>query len=131
MKNAKTLIILSSFLIVAGCKPGPITLGGGQPAAVETTPGKVVYTNYSVDKKRRLTIPAGLKGSDLTTARIKAAYAEDPLLSNYKIHVETHRGVVKLSGAVPSDQARSYAIKIARFNKGVLAVDAKNLVITH
>jgi osmotically-inducible protein OsmY len=62
-------------------------------------------------------------------AKIRASYAQDPLLSPYNIDVDTHRGVVKLSGKVPNKDVKKYAIKVARYTKGVLAVEPKKLVI--
>ena len=123
-----TLIIASGFL--CSClKPGPITLGGSKPTPVTDSKGQVHMTNYKVNKKKQVEVQQGLSGSDLTTAKIKAEFANDPALNAYNIDVSTQRGVVTLSGAMADDKTRGYAIKMARANKGVLAVDAKDLII--
>lgn len=130
MKTASkilSLIVIGGFL--CSClKPGPITLGS-KPTPVTDKQGNVHIVNYKVDKKKHIQVPAGTTGADLTTAKIKAEFAQDPALNAYNIDVSTQRGVVTLAGIVPNDTTRSYAIKMARTNKGVLAVDAKNLVI--
>jgi hyperosmotically inducible periplasmic protein len=54
-----------------------------------------------------------------TTARVKVAYALSRSVSAFDIGVETHNGVVTLTGQVPSEQASRLAEQIARQTSGV------------
>lgn len=126
-RKISVLFILS--VLLAACKPGPVYIGGPPPVAVKDTHGNVQYVSYRVNKKRTVMVPAS-KGSDLMANKIRAAYAQDPLLKPYNIDVAAHRGEVTLTGNVPNDNVKSYAIKIARYTKGVLMVRDR-LVVTH
>ena len=68
--------------------------------------------------------PISTKASDtLVTAKVKAAFAKDKLVSASDIKVETDSdGLVRLSGAANSSLEAEQAIKIARNVKGVTAV---------
>jgi hypothetical protein len=130
MKNTtKFLIFTTAALALAGCAPGPVTLGT-TPVPVTDAQGHTKYVKYKVDKKRIVTVPVAATGSDLATDKIRAAFAEDSLLSQYDIDVSVQGGVAKLSGQVPNKAARSYAVQVARHTKGVLAADASQLVVT-
>jgi osmotically-inducible protein OsmY len=60
-----------------------------------------------------------VKDSVITT-RIKAALLRDKLTKDYTIHVYTHeRGVVELSGEVPSRNVAIRAVELAREVQGV------------
>jgi osmotically-inducible protein OsmY len=61
------------------------------------------------------------------TASVKAAIYNDPMLKVGQISVESHKGVVQLSGFVDSRQAASRAAELARSVKGVKSV--KNSLI--
>lgn len=61
------------------------------------------------------------------TASVKAAIYNDPMLKVGQISVESHKGVVQLSGFVDSKQAASRAAELARSVKGVKSV--KNSLI--
>lgn len=128
MRNYLKLIIIATIGILSACKPGPVTLGH-HPTAVQDSKGQTRYVDYTVDKKRQVSVQRAT-GSDLVTEKISAAFAQDPLLKPYNIQVSTHRGEVILAGHVPSREIRNYAIRTARYAKGVLAVNAKNLVVT-
>lgn len=121
-------LVITSIFLCSCLKPGPITLGS-KPTPVTDNQGQVHMTNYKVNKKNHVDVQQGLTGSDLTTAKIKSEFAKDPVLNSYNIDVSTKHGVVTLSGAVPDKKTQEYAIKMARANKGVLAVDAKGLAI--
>lgn len=61
------------------------------------------------------------------TASVKAAIYNDPMLKVGQISVESHKGVVQLSGFVDSKQAAGRAAELARSVKGVKSV--KNSLI--
>lgn len=56
------------------------------------------------------------------TARVKAAFADDPTVSAMSISVETMQGVVQLSGFAKSATERAKADAIARGTGGVKGV---------
>lgn len=127
--TAKFFALPVLIATVVSCKPGPITLGGGTPVLVKDSQGQVSYVNYHVDKKQMVTVQKS-GGSSLIANKISAAFAQDKLLSPYNINVTADRhGKVTLVGTVPNSGVKSYAIKVARYTKGVVAVSAKNLVI--
>lgn len=57
-----------------------------------------------------------------TTAKVKAAIHEEPLLAGEEIGVETRQGTVRLKGAVSSILVMEKAIEVARGVKGVREV---------
>jgi len=59
----------------------------------------------------------------LITTEVKAAIATDKDLSAIKIDVDTHDGVVTLSGPAPTVAAKARASEIARNVKGVNSVN--------
>jgi hyperosmotically inducible periplasmic protein len=59
------------------------------------------------------------------TTRVKAALVGDPATKARNIEVETSRGVVQLSGAVGSEDAKAEAERVAGTVKGVRAVRNK------
>lgn len=61
------------------------------------------------------------------TASVKAAIYNDPMLKVGQTSVESHKGVVQLSGFVDSRQAAARAVELARSVKGVKSV--KNSLI--
>jgi osmotically-inducible protein OsmY len=69
---------------------------------------------------------AGREGSSIddavVTTRVKAAMFNEPAISAGEVNVETHDGVVQLSGFVSSAATRSKAVEIARSVKGVKSV---------
>ena len=69
-------------------------------------------------------------GNDVTdawiTTKVKASFFGDKALKGADIHVDTdQKGVVVLSGYVPTDSARVHAVAVARDTKGVKKVDDK------
>ena len=56
------------------------------------------------------------------TTKIKAEYAKDKTVSAMKIHVDTDKGVVKLSGVAKSKEEASKAVEIAKRVHGVTSV---------
>jgi hyperosmotically inducible protein len=61
------------------------------------------------------------------TTKIKSKIAADDLLKAFQISVETHKGVVELSGFVDSQKTKDRAGQIARSVEGVKSV--KNALI--
>lgn len=53
------------------------------------------------------------------TAKIKGKFAKDDIVSALDVHVETNRGVVTLSGSVPTKAAAERAKALAENVKGV------------
>jgi osmotically-inducible protein OsmY len=62
------------------------------------------------------------------TASVKAAIYKDPMLKVGQISVESHKGVVQLSGFVDSRQAATRAVELARSVKGVKSVENSLIV---
>jgi osmotically-inducible protein OsmY len=56
------------------------------------------------------------------TARVKAKFAEDKVVSAMAINVETLKGVVQLSGFAKSGEERATAERLARSTSGVVEV---------
>ncbi len=56
------------------------------------------------------------------TTKVKAAVLNEPTLKSSEIHVQTFKGVVKLSGFVSSEADIKKAAEIAREVKGVTSV---------
>ena len=57
------------------------------------------------------------------TAKVKTTFAKDPEVSALKVHVDTEKGVVTLSGKVKTEQERAKAAELARSTAGVRAVN--------
>lgn len=56
------------------------------------------------------------------TAKVKAALVDDPNVKAREVNVETHRGVVQLSGFVTTQSEAQKAVEIARGVRGVQSV---------
>ena len=56
------------------------------------------------------------------TTRVKSRFVEDRIVAAYRIHVETLKGVVQLSGFAISDAERERAAQIAAAVPGVKQV---------
>jgi hyperosmotically inducible periplasmic protein len=56
------------------------------------------------------------------TAKVKAALLKDPVVSGFAVSVETHKGVVLLSGFVQNDNQARRAVEIASSVHGVVTV---------
>lgn len=56
------------------------------------------------------------------TTRVKTAFLNEPNLKLVRIDVDTFKGVVTLSGRVPSKEEESRAIAVAKTIKGVIDV---------
>jgi hyperosmotically inducible periplasmic protein len=56
------------------------------------------------------------------TSRVKTRFAKDPTVSAMRIHVDTMKGVVQLTGTAKSDTERDQAAQIASAVPGVKEV---------
>jgi len=68
--------------------------------------------------------------SSLITARVKSQLVDDPVTSGFRIKVETHKGIVQLSGFVNTRAEKLKAEEIARQVEGVTAV-ANDIIVIH
>ncbi len=65
---------------------------------------------------------AKLVGDSVITAKVKAVLFKDEALKSLKIHVETRKGVVRLSGDVANASEAARAVREAQAVKGVKLV---------
>jgi len=80
----------------------------------------VAATGTAADATRNTTAAAGDAMSDtVITTKVKADLAADPGVKALDVHVETVKGVVMLSGFVPSKAEADKAVQLARGVKGV------------
>lgn len=63
------------------------------------------------------------------TTKVKAALVSAADMPGLDIHVETHRGIVTLSGHVPSQEHADRAIATARRIEGVQSVESSALIV--
>jgi osmotically-inducible protein OsmY len=93
-------------------------------AAVDTTRDRTATaTTTTADTARHTTATAGDAVSDtVITTKVKADLAADPGVKAMDVHVETVKGVVMLSGFVPSKAEADKAVQLARGVKGVTEV---------
>ena len=63
------------------------------------------------------------------TAKVQSSLVADPLVSASAINVETRQGVVRLSGAVKTEQERYRAIQLVQGVAGVREIIVRNLVV--
>lgn len=91
--------------------------------AVEQTIGSTVDDlKESIDNTGN-TLKAEINDATLL-ATIKAKLITEKSLDGFKIQVEVDKGVVNLNGSVPTLEARSLAIKLARETDGVKGLHA-------
>lgn len=104
------------------------TMAERTAAAVDTTRDRTVATTgtattTATDTARNTTAAAGDVMSDtMITTKVKADLAADPGVKAMDVHVETVKGVVMLSGFVPSKSEADKAVQLARGVKGVTEV---------
>ena len=84
----------------------------------------VLAANDSVDKAEEAVSDTWITG------KVKSAFLADDAISGMDIKVETNKGVVSLSGVVPSDAERDLAVEKAKAIKGVRDVSADGLKST-
>ena len=80
----------------------------------------VVFAGYASIAKSEST--GEYVDDSVITTKVKALLANDDFLKSFQISVETHKGVVQLSGFVNSESAVNKAGQIASSVKGVSSV---------
>jgi osmotically-inducible protein OsmY len=90
----------------------------------------VSYLAYREHVDLRRAFDAARVGAEdvATTTRVKMALALSRRVSALDIDVDTERGLVRLSGEVPSEEARELAVRIAERTRGVASVRDQILV---
>ena len=98
------------------------------PDATATTTGAIAQntreagTNLA-DTAREKTADTRTAMSDtMITTKVKAEMAADPVVKAMDVHVETQRGIVMLSGFVPTKAEADKAVEVARKVEGVQEV---------
>ena len=93
-------------------------------AATDTARDRTAATTTTAtDTTRNATAAAGDAVSDtVITTKVKADLAADPGVKAMDVHVETVKGVVMLSGFVPSKAEADKAVQLARGVRGVTEV---------
>lgn len=91
-----------------------LLIAAAAAAAVVTTTGCAVARDQQ-------SVGSYIDDSTLTT-RVKAKFAEDPIVSAMSISVETLKGEVQLAGFAKSSEEKSKAEMLARNTSGVQRV---------
>lgn len=85
--------------------------------------GKLDAAEYAKAQAIHDRVRAGQYIDDsVITAKVKAALLKDPVVSGFAVSVETHKGIVLLSGFVQSDSQAQRAAEIASGVQGVVTV---------
>ncbi len=118
-----TVFFLSFVLGLAGCQQEGTAEKAGKKVdqATESAGKKVEKTGEAVVEK--VEKAGDYLDDSAITAKVKAEILSDPLLKVLQISVATTNGVVKLSGAVDSQQSIDRAMEIARSVKDVKSVE--------
>lgn len=101
MKRLPWVLLVLIFAATAGCAAG-VLLGGGR-----------------VDGG---TAPRPDPSDTRITAEVNRRFVDDPQISAMAIHVQTHQGMVTLSGSVRTHGIAAHAERIARAVPGVKGV---------
>jgi hyperosmotically inducible protein len=75
------------------------------------------------------TMPGKVDDAWITT-KVKSEFATTSEIPASKISVDTHDGMVRLTGTVASNMDKNRAIQVAHGVKGVKSVDATGLTVT-
>ena len=75
------------------------------------------------------TVPGKVDDAWITT-KVKSEFATTSEIPASKISVDTHDGMVRLTGTVASNMDKNRAIQVAHTVKGVKSVDATGLTVT-
>ena len=118
-----TVFFLSFVLGLAGCQQEGTAEKAGKKVdqATESAGKKVEKVGEAVVEK--VEKAGDYLDDSAITAKVKAEILSDPLLKVLQISVATTNGVVKLSGAVDSQQSIDRAMEIARSVKDVKSVE--------
>jgi hyperosmotically inducible protein len=105
-------------LAVTGCSTWNRMTGGGSYASASND-AAISTTNEPTGTHRSL----GRTAEDAAiTAKVKTAFATDPVVKARMIDVDTLRGVVTLYGVVNTPAERERAVSIANRTQGVFEV---------
>ena len=111
-KGFLAVFLLASVLGLTACKQDGPAEKAGQKA------------DQSVEQADRKIDQAGAYIDDAAlTAKVKAEITKDPVLKMSQISVTTTKGIVRLSGAVDSQQSIDRALEITRNVKDVQATE--------
>ena len=138
-KRFLVFLALASVLGLTSCKQEGAAEKAGQKfdQAIEQAGKKIDQATEKAGKKMEqagepvsdTSKKAGEYIDDATlTAKVKAEIASDPVLKVSPITVTTNKGVVRLSGAVDSQQSIDRALELTRKVNGV-QVTENNLVV--
>ena len=121
-------------LAVAACsEPGPAESAGEKIGRAATDMGRSI-DRATDEAKRKANQAASATGEFLDdaaiTTRVKAAMLAEPALGALAIDVDTHSGVVSLSGTVDSQRDRQRAAEIAAAVPSVKGVENRLVVKT-
>lgn len=101
-----------------------LTFAALTASAMSLSMAPAVYADTTGDKVDR----AEEAVSDTwITSKVKSTFLADDDISGLDIKVETNKGVVSLSGVVPTDAERDLAVQKAKTIKGVRDVSADGL----
>jgi len=127
-KGFLAVFVAASVFGLTACKQdGPAEKAGQKiDKAVEQTDKKM---NQATDQSGKKIEKAVETMDDAAiTARVKTEIAADPVLKAFQITVTTKGGIVRLSGAVDSNQSIDRVLEITRGVKNVQATE-NNLVV--
>jgi len=118
----KTKIAKTLMAVLVGS-----ALVSGAAMAEDTTTPKVQSTTDSAGSKIDSSMKkvGGFMDDSGVTAKVKAALVDDDAIKSTDISVETHSGVVTLSGFVPSQDQAEKAVAVAQKVEGVKSVSDK------
>lgn len=115
--NAKTMMaVVLGTLLTAGNALAEETLGQKVQQAATTTGAKI---DSSLQKA------SGYMDDSTVTAKVKSALMDDKAIDSGDISVSTTKGVVTLTGFVPSQAVAAQAVAVATKTEGVQSVSDK------
>ncbi len=109
-----TLILPAVSLLLSGCVA--VLLGGGAVGGYAVAKDKGTVGQYTDDS--------------VITSKVKSKFLADIHLKSYNISVSTNKGVVTLTGTVPTQEMREQAIRTVQTTYGVRAVNVTNFKVT-
>ncbi len=121
-KLVTTLFIAGTLLApVAGYAAGTSDAKTGAATSAPTATHDAATTPRSGAATGTESVKESMEDAAITT-KVKGAFAKDSDVSALKIHVDTDRGVVRLSGNAKTRAEADKAMQIARDTKGVVSV---------
>ena len=124
MANSKWLILVSLVVAVSlvfACTPKTEEQAKEVTEKIEDKAKEIA--GEIADKSNEVVSATGEVITDgWITTKVTAKFADEKILKDSKINVDTSNRVVTLKGAVPSAAAKSRAATIARGTEGVVSV---------